>query len=50
MKYDIIASGTYYNKEVIDTATSIKEACYLLKEYRLAFGNSYIIYYKKKGR
>ena len=49
MKYNIISS---YNgsKEIIDEAKNIKEACYLLKEYRLAFGSNFIIYYKKQRR
>ena len=45
MKYDII--GNYKNtSEVIDIASDLKEAKYLVKEYQLSFGNKWIITYK----
>lgn len=34
------------NKEQLDSADNLREAKYLVKEYRLAFGIGWIIYYK----
>ena len=59
MKYDIIGKSicpfgkalSKYDKdrhgtEVIDTASDLKEAEYLVKEYQLSFGNKWIITHK----
>ena len=45
MKYDIIGKSKY-GTEVIDTASDLKEAEYLVKEYQLSFGNKWIITHK----
>jgi len=36
-------------KEEIDTATTKQEADYLVNEYRIAFGDAWIIYKKEGG-
>ena len=46
MKYKIISTSKY-GTEVIDTASSFKEAKYLKKEYQMAFGKEYTITVKK---
>ena len=46
MRYKII-SKSKYGTEVVDTASDLKEAKYLTKEYQMAFGNKYTITYKK---
>ena len=48
MKYDIIAKSKY-GTEAIDNASDLKEAKHLVKEYRLAFGDGWIITYKKNN-
>ncbi len=41
--------GTYKgNTEVLDGANNLKEAQYLVKEYRMAFGNDWIIKIKTR--
>jgi hypothetical protein len=45
--YNIIGMSKYSN-ENIDTADSKKEAIKLVNEYRIAFGNDWIITYKRK--
>lgn len=44
--YKIIAV-TKYGHEVVDTATTLEEANYLLKEYRLAYLGTYSTIYIK---
>ena len=46
MRYKIISTSKY-GTEVIDTASSFKEAKYLKKEYQMAFGKEYTITFKK---
>ena len=46
--YNIIGLYGYNNAEVIDTADSRLEAIRLVNEYRMAFGNEWIIKYKRK--
>ena len=45
--YNIIGESKY-GTEVIDTADSRLEAIKLVKDYQLAFGNDFIIKFKKK--
>ena len=45
--YNIIGKSKY-GTEVIDTADSRLEAIRLVNEYRIAFGNEWIIKFKKK--
>ncbi len=45
--YNIIGESKY-GTEVIDTADSRLEAIKLVKEYQLAFGNDFIIKFKRK--
>ncbi len=46
--YNIIGLYEYNDAEVIDTADSRLEAIRLVNEYRLAFGNKWIIKFKRK--
>jgi len=46
--YNIIGLYKYNDVEVIDTADSRSEAIRLVNEYRMAFGNEWIIKYKRK--
>ena len=46
--YNIIGLYRYNDVEVIDTADSRIEAVRLVNEYRMAFGNEWIIKYKRK--
>ena len=46
--YNIIGLYRYNNAEVIDTADSQLEAIRLVNEYRMAFGNEWIIKFKRK--
>ena len=46
--YNIIGLYKYNDVEVIDTANSRLEAIRLVHEYRLAFGNEWIIKFKRK--
>jgi len=46
--YNIIGLYGYNNAEVIDTADSRLEAIRLVNEYRMAFGNEWIIKFKRK--
>ena len=46
--YNIIVLYGYNEAEVIDTADSRLEAIRLVHEYRLAFGNKWIIKFKRK--
>ncbi len=46
MRYKIISTSKY-GTEVIDTASSLKEAKYLTQEYQMAFGKEYTITFKK---
>ena len=46
--YNIIGLYEYNDAEIIDTADSRLEAIRLVNEYRLAFGNKWIIKFKKK--
>jgi len=46
--YNIIGLYKYNNVEVIDTADSRIEAVRLVNEYRMAFGNEWIIKFKRK--
>ena len=46
--YNIIGLYGYNEPEIIDTADSRLEAIRLVNEYRLAFGNKWIIKFKKK--
>ena len=49
MRYKII--GNYKNtSEVIDTAPNLAEAKRLIYEYQMAFGNEWIITYKKNDK
>jgi len=45
--YNIIGKSKY-GTEVLDTADSQLEAIRLVNEYRMAFGNEWIIKYKRK--
>tara|TARA_R110002012_G_scaffold124828_1_gene276025 strand:+ start:860 stop:1003 length:144 start_codon:yes stop_codon:yes gene_type:complete len=45
--YNIIGLYGYNNTEVIDTADSRLEAIRLANEYRIAFGNEWIIKFRK---
>ena len=45
--YNIIGLYGYNNAEVIDTADSRLEAIKLVNEYRIAFGNEWIIKFKR---
>ena len=45
--YNIIGESKY-GTEVVDTADSRLEAIRLVNEYRMAFGNEWIIKFKKK--
>ena len=45
--YNIIGLYGYNNAEVIDTADSRLEAIRLVNEYRIAFGNEWIIKFIK---
>lgn len=42
-----IMSSSRYGTEQVDQADTLKEARYLLQEYRLAFGSGFTIYIKK---
>jgi hypothetical protein len=44
--YDIIGVSQY-GREVIDTAESLRDALYMVGEYRLAFGPGWTITYRK---
>tara|TARA_R100001224_G_C3976537_1_gene134365 strand:- start:194 stop:337 length:144 start_codon:yes stop_codon:yes gene_type:complete len=46
--YNIIGLYRYNDVEVIDTADSRLEAIRLVNEYRMAFGNEWIIKFKRK--
>ena len=46
--YNIVGLYGYNDIEVIDTADSRLEAIRLVNEYRMAFGNEWIIKYKRK--
>jgi len=46
--YNIIGLYRYNDVEVIDTANSRIEAVRLVNEYRMAFGNEWIIKFKRK--
>ena len=46
--YNIIGLYRYNEAEVIDTADSRLEAIRLVNEYRMAFGNEWIIKIKRK--
>ena len=45
MGYNIIGESKY-GREIIDTAKDKKEAEYLIKEYRMAYGKEWSIYSK----
>jgi len=45
--YNIIGESKY-GTEVVDTADSRLEAIRLVNEYRMAFGNEWIIKFKRK--
>jgi len=45
--YNIIGKSKY-GTEVVDTADSRLEAIRLVNEYRMAFGNEWIIKFKRK--
>ncbi len=45
-----IIGRSQYGREVIDTAESLRDALYLVGEYRLAFGAGWSISYRKIGR
>ena len=47
--YNIIGLYEYNDAEVIDTADSRLEAIRLVNEYRLAFGNEWIIKFKRNN-
>ena len=46
--YNIIGLYEHNDAEVIDTADNSLEAIRLVNEYRLAFGNKWIIKFKRK--
>ena len=46
--YNIIGLYGYNEAEVIDTADSRLEAIRLVNEYKMAFGNKWIIKFKRK--
>ena len=46
--YNIIGLYEHNDAEVIDTADNRLEAIRLVNEYRLAFGNKWIIKFKRK--
>ena len=46
--YNIIGLYRYNDVEVIDTADSRLEAIRLVNEYRMAFGNEWIIKFERK--
>lgn len=37
------------NKEVIDSAESLKEIRFMISEYRMAYGNDWILSIKRSG-
>jgi hypothetical protein len=45
--YKIYASSRY-GTELIDECKTLKEAEYLVNEYRLAYGYEFSVYYKKR--
>jgi hypothetical protein len=49
MKYVIIGTN-YRGDEIIDTVGTIREARYLVKEYRLAFGPEWSIRYRLRRK
>jgi hypothetical protein len=46
--YKIIASSRY-GVEQVDTAKTLKEANFLVAEYRMAYGSEFSVYWTKKG-
>jgi len=46
--FEIIGISNYQGKEVIDTATSRTEAIRLAHEYRMSFGNEWVIKFRKQ--
>ena len=46
--YNIIGLYGYNDAEILDTADSRLEAIRLVNEYRMAFGNEWVIKYKRK--
>tara|TARA_R100000808_G_scaffold8245_1_gene23378 strand:- start:254 stop:397 length:144 start_codon:yes stop_codon:yes gene_type:complete len=46
--YNIIGLYRYNDAEILDTADNRLEAIRLVNEYRLAFGNEWIIKFKRK--
>jgi hypothetical protein len=46
--YNIIGLYKFNEVEIIDTANSRLEAIRLVNEYRIAFGNEWIIKFKRK--
>jgi len=46
--YNIIGLYGYNDAEVIDTADSRLEAVRLVHEYRIAYGNKWIVKFKRK--
>ena len=46
--YNILGLYRYNDVEVIDTADSRLEAIRLVNEYKMAFGNEWIIKFKRK--
>ena len=46
MKFNIISTSRY-GTEIIDTAEGLFEARRLAKEYQMAFGNKWIITFKR---
>lgn len=47
--YQIIGVSQF-GREIIDHADTVREACYLVGEYRLAFGPGWTITYKRAAR
>ena len=45
-----IISTSRYGTEVIDTAKGLFEARRLAKEYQMAFGSDFSVYYKRKNK
>lgn len=41
-----IYASSKYGKELIDEAQTLSEAQYLVNEYRIAYGNEFLIYIK----
>lgn len=46
----IIIGTSRYGTEQIDEAATLREAQYLVNEYRLAYGSDWRVYYRRKRK